>query len=250
MHFLLLPFLVLLAWVLSPKLGEQVDLRSTLLSTYPQLTHPAAPPRCYRYDGPITENFRLDRTRPDFTAILSQAEPIDRPDAAEGYVEIVTISDREYFILQHHPATPALPDPGITAYRVLSRRVEQVQTFGKSQRLTFTQIGASMWCYDYDEKGSIRRATTWCTMFDRRAEGQQTAREFAASYADPVATRLLRRSSLLPAISCVNPIGEALYDYWPDTGTLRTITQISHHPSLRSITRHFDESGNEVKQQP
>jgi hypothetical protein len=249
MNFLLLPFL-LLAWIPSSSPGERVDLRSTLLSTYPQLGHPAAPPRCYRYDGPITENFRLDRNRPDFTAILSQAAPIDHPKAAEGYVEIVTISDREYFILQHYPATPALPDPGITAYRALPGRVEKVQTFGKGQRLTFTQIGASMWCYDYDEKGRIRGATTWCTMFDRKAEGQQTAREFAARYADPVAARLLRRSSLLPAISCVNPISETLYDYWPATGALRTITTKTRHPSLRGTVRHFDESGNELKEQP
>lgn len=248
MHFLLLPLLLLLAWMPSSNLGKQVDLRSTLFSTYPQLAHPPAPPRYFRYTGPITENFRLDLAQPDFAAILSRAEPIEHPAAGEGYVEVVTISDREYFILQHYPATPAYPDPGVTSYRVLPGRVEMVQTFGKSQRLTFTQIGASMWCYDYDEMDRTRRATIWCTMFDRQSEHQQTAREFAASYADDIVTRLLRRSSLPSAISCVNPISETLYTYWPATGKLRTITGISHHPSLLSSVRHFDESGNEVKE--
>lgn len=248
MHFLILPLFLLLAWMPSPKLVKQVDLRSTLFSTYPQLAHPAAPSRYFRYAGSITENFRLDLAQPDFAAILSSAETIEHPAAGESYVEIVTISDREYFILRHSPATPALPDPGVTAYRILPGRVEKVYTFGKSQRLTFTQIGASMWCYDYDEMDRTRRATIWCTMFDRQSEHQQTAREFAASYADDIVTRLLRRSSLPSAISCVNPISETLYTYWPATGKLRTITNTSHDASLRSTVRHFDESGNEVKE--
>ncbi len=250
MHFLLLPFLVLLAWVPSSRHEEQVDLRSTLLSTYPQLGHPAAPPRCYRYDGPITENFRLDRNRPDFTAILSQAALIDHPKAAEGYVEIVTISDREYFILQHHPATPALPDPGITAYRVLPGRVEMIPTWGKEQKLVENSIGITIWCYDYDEQGRIRRATTWCTMFDRRAEDQQIARELAASYADVVGTRLFRRPSLLPAMAAVDPVTEEIYDYWPTTGQLRSVIVIKNQATVPAAVRHFDESGHEIKQQP
>ncbi|PTX99254.1 hypothetical protein DB345_02440 [Spartobacteria bacterium LR76] len=250
MHFLLLPILLLLAWMPSSKLGKQVDLRSTLFSTYPQLAHPAAPSRYFRYAGSITENFRLDLAQPDFAAILSSAETIEPPPAGEGYVEVVTISDREYFILQHYPATSALPDPGVTAYRILPGRVEKVYTFGKSQRLTFTQIGASMWCYDYDEMGRTHRATTWCTMFDRQAARQQAAREFAASYADAVATRLLRRPSPPFTMVDVEPLTEEIYDYWPATGNLRTITSQSRWGNLPIHIRHFDESGNELKQQP
>lgn len=238
MHFLLLPFLLLLAWVPSPKLGGQTDLRSTLFSTYPQLAHPAAPPRYYRYAGPITESFRLDRTRPDFAAILSRAEPIEHPAAGEGYVEVVTISDREYFILQHHPATPALPDPGVTAYRILPHRVEMTPTYGNEQRLVGNSIGITMWCYDYDEMGRTHRATTWCTMFDRQAERQQAAREFAASYAESIATRLLRRSSLPFTMVDVEPLTEEIYDYWPTTGSLRSIIPIRNQASQQIIVSH------------
>ncbi len=46
------------------------------------------------------------------------------------------------------------------------------------------------------------------------------------------------------------PAYEKLYEYWPITGAPRTITSAVSDDTTPSLIRHFDENGNELKQQP
>jgi hypothetical protein len=63
-----------------------------------------------------------------------------------------------------------------------------------------------------------------------------------------LANRLLRPPLRTWLTLPQRPAAETLYTYWPTTGKLRTITETSHFASQRSTVRHFDESGNEVKE--
>lgn len=248
MHFLLLPFLVLFSLI---HLADSVPVpHTTALSTYPQLKNSDAARRYYHQ--PESRNISLSlggkTPRPDFDAYIAQLTPIDRPTPVAGYVEVVTISDREYFIFQHAPRKFTDWYSWTDACRVMPDAVEQVTLIGPDQRLMGSPIGVDRWRYEYDAESRIRRGTAWWT-----APPEEANRTFSARFGNDIWISSPERRLLYPpAHPWIPPVSrlasEDLYEYWPATGNLRTITSHSHWGNLRTYIRHFDESGNELKE--
>jgi hypothetical protein len=248
MHFLLLPFLVLFSLI---NLSDGIPTPPpTLLSTYPQLGSPAATTRYYR--EPKTRGIDIDpsiqTTRPDFEAHIAQLMPIDRPTPVAGYVEVVTVSNHEYFIIQHGPTkfSDWLPMAGV--YRVTPEMVESAMAIGPTQMLFSSQVGVVRGCYEYDSAGRLTRRTAWTWPLDQQTERDIYIRHLSALWTMSIANRLLRPPLRACATVPQQPAAEDLYDYWPDTGKLRSITSHSHWGGLKTYVRHFDESSNELKE--
>lgn len=250
MHFLIPPFLVLFSLLdLSDGIPSPPP---TVLSTYPQLKDSAAKWRYYHEPMGRGINIRPDNqtTRPDFQAYIAQLTPIDRPTPVAGYVEIVTISDREYFILQHGQTKFSNWTPMAGVYRVTPERVEYVLAAGPEQMLFPTQIGMVRWCYEYDSANRLSRTTYWAWGVNPQTNRELYTRYMSDLWTMSIANRLLRPPRRTWIALPQRPAAETLYDYWPTTGALRTITETSRSASMRSFVRHFDESGNELKEQP
>ena len=247
MHFLLLPFLVLFS--LSP-FSSGIRMTPTMLSTYPQLRNPGATTRYYRESGrrDIILSLGGRTPRPEFEAYIAGLTPIARPTPVAGYVEIVTVSDREYFLIHHNPMRFPDISPSAEAYRVTPGVVEQVTLGGPDQMLVGSPIGVDRWRYEYDAEGRLRRYTAWWS-----APPEEGNRAFYDMFKDETwinspGSRLLYP----PARPWIPPLprlaSEDLYDYWPSTGKLRSITSESRWVSLKTSVRHFDESGYELKE--
>lgn len=248
MHFLLLPFVVLFSLI---NLSDGIpDPPPTVPSTYPQLGNPDATRTYYHEPKGRGINIRPDNqtTRPDFQAYLAQLTPIDRPTPVAGYVEVVTISDREYFVISHGRTkfSEWLPMAGV--YRVTPERVEYVLSAGPGQMLFPTQIGMVRWCYEYDSADRLSRRTYWAWGVNPQTNRERYTRHMSDLWTTSLANRLLRPPRRTWLTLPQRPASEDLYDYWPTTGALRTITSHSRWGNRPIYVRHFDESGNEVKE--
>lgn len=249
MHFLLLPFVVLFSLI---NLSDGIpDPPPTVPSTYPQLGNPDAT-RAY-YHEPKGRGINIDpgnqTTRPDFQAYIAQLTPIDRPTPVAGYVEIVTISDREYFILQHGQTRFSEWLPWVGVYRVTPEVVESVLAWGPELALFSSQVGVVRACYEYDDAGRLTRHTTWKPVLDPQTDRELYTRRMRDLWTMNIASRLLHPPRRAWATGPPEPALERLYTYWPTTGKLRTVTDVSHNTTRQNTVRHFDENGNELKEQ-
>jgi hypothetical protein len=132
--------------------------------------------------------------------------------------------------------------------RVTPEVVEYVVAIGPRQVLFSSEIGVVRWCYEYDSADRLSRRTSWTSQDDPQMDRELYTRHMSDLWTMSLANRLLRPPLRTWLTLPQRPAAETLYTYWPTTGKLRTITETSHFASQRSTVRHFDESGNEVKE--
>lgn len=240
--FLLFPLFVLLAWMDQPTGPPAVAKAPTVYTTFPQLLTATATTRYYRATPEIWSHITADTTRPSFAGMIARSEAILAPTPDSGYIEVVTIWEAEFFIFIHGGQTTG-SEPETTVYHITPVGIEQVNAGGKMKTLLTTETGVSKWSYEYNAQGHIRRLASW---FLPPESG--STHPIGDLFLPGTKDRYFTAPGDPPAPKPPRLISETLYDYWPDTGKLRTITEISHDASLRSTIRHFDESGNEVKE--
>jgi len=241
MHFLL-PLFVLLAWMDQPTRNPAVVKSPTVYTAFPQLLTATATSRYYRATPEIWGHITADTTRPSFAGMIARSEAIEAPTPDSGYIEVVTIWEAESFIFIHGGQTTS-SEPETTVYHLTPGFIAQVNAGGKMKTLRTTETGVSKWSYEYNALGHIRRLASW---FLPPESG--SIHPIGDLFLPGTKDRYFTAPGDPPAPQPPRLISETLYDYWPDTGKLRTITEISHDASLRDSVRHFDESGNEVKE--
>lgn len=242
MHFLL-PLFLLLAWIDSPTRNPAAAKAPTVYTAFPQLLTATATTRYYRATPEIWGHITADTTRPAFGEMIARSETIAAPAPDSGYIEVVTIWEAESFVLIHHGKTTG-PEPGTTVYHITPLFIEEVNAAGKMKTLLATETGISKWSYEYDAQGRIRRLASW---FLPPSEG--SVHPIGDLFIPGTKDRYVTAPGDPPTPKPPRLVSETLFTYWPATGKLRTITEVSHDACLRDSVRHFDENGNELKEQ-
>ncbi|MBN8711663.1 MAG: hypothetical protein J0I10_19995 [Verrucomicrobia bacterium] len=234
--------LIALAWMDSPTGPPAVAKAPTVFTTFPQLLTATATTRYYRATPEIWGHLTADTTRPSFAGMIARSEAIEAPTPDSGYIEVVTIWDAEFFVLIHGGQSTG-SEPETTVYRVTPFGIEQVNAGGKMKTLRTTETGVSKWSYEYNAQGRIRRLASWFLPLE-----SGSIHPIGDLFLPGTKDRYFTAPGDPPTPKPPRLISETLYDYWPDTGKLRTITSHSRCGGLKTSVRHFDENGNELKE--
>jgi hypothetical protein len=250
MRLLRIPFILgLLAAASLPIHGEVLTKTPTLSERYPQLNAPGVTSQYYR-DPAQRPHLSREAAKPDFASFLAGLEPIPRPSPGQRCVEVIPISGEEYFILCHRWVRDALPSVEVTVYHIMPGTVEQLAIWEKSSLLYVSPIGITRRRYDYDQEGRLRRFTSWRDPLDTTGRRQLYTIRTSAALGNQAPLAPFRPPVWFWLFETSHPAYEELYEYWPITGAPRTITSVVSDDKTASQIRHFDESGNEIKQQP
>lgn len=128
--------------------------------------------------------------------------------------------------------------------------VEQLAIREKSAVLCSSPIGITRRRYDYDRAGRLRRFTTWRDPLDTTGRRQLYSLRTSAALGNQAPLAPFRSPVWFWLFETSRPASEELYEYWPTTGTPRTITSAVFDDETPSQIRRFDEGGNEVRDQP